>query len=302
VKIGAMVRGMTVEQMSDVVSRQRDDGYSSTWLTDGYGMEPLTVLATVGRVVPDIELGTAVVRTLPRHPMVLAQQAMTVNAIIEGRLALGIGPSHKPGVESGWGLEFDPPIARMSDYLSIMLPLLTGGTVNHDGRTASAHGRLFIENYQPCQVLVGALGPQMLKLAGRAAHGTITFMTGPKTLLEFTCPTILDAAERAGRPRPRIVSLIGLCVTSDVSAARERAIHVAGRMAELPSYAAMIQREGGPALICGTEVAVFEKLQSLAKAGVSDFVPISVARRDSPESQRTDRFVQQLLVERALER
>src|SRR5580704_12427151 len=122
-RIGTLVRGMTIDEIIKNVEGDREAGYASAWLTDGSGMEPLTTLAVVGRVVPGIELGTAVVRTLPRHPMVLAQQALTVSALTQGRLALGIGPSHQPAIEAGWGLSFDRPIAHMRDYLSVLVPL-----------------------------------------------------------------------------------------------------------------------------------------------------------------------------------
>ena len=225
----------------------RAAGYHSCWLTDGIGMEPLTVLAVVGREVDGIELGTSVVRTLPRHPMVMAQQALTVSSLIGGRLALGIGPSHKPAVERGWGLPFERPIAHMRDYLSVLTSVIRGGSVDYDGATASGHSEFRVDGAVSCPVLVGALGPQMLRLAGRLADGTVTFQVGPRTLAGFTCPTIIEAAERAGRPRPRVVAMVPLCVTGDVLAARERAARLSGAMADLPSYAAMLEREGGPA-------------------------------------------------------
>jgi 5,10-methylenetetrahydromethanopterin reductase len=290
-----MVRGMTVDEIIENVTADREAGYASAWLTDGTGMEPLTTLAAVGRVVPGIELGTAVVRTLPRHPMALAQQALTVNAMIHGRLALGIGPSHKPAMEEGWGLSFDRPIVRMRDYLSVLVPLLTDGNVAYDGVTVSAHGDLHVVGGNPCSVLLGALGPQMLRLAGRMADGTVTFMTGPETLIRFTCPTIQATAEGAGRPQPRIVALVALCVTGATNAARVRAEQVAGRMAALPSYAAMLQREGGPALIAGGEAQVEDALGALDAAGVTDLVPIQVAKRDSDDFLRTTDFVRRFL-------
>jgi 5,10-methylenetetrahydromethanopterin reductase len=294
-RIGTLVRGMTIDEIIKNVEGDREAGYASAWLTDGSGMEPLTTLAVVGRAVPEIELGTAVVRTLPRHPMVLAQQALTVNAVIEGRLTLGIGPSHRPAVEQGWGLPFDRPILRMGDYLSVLVPLIANGVVDYDGETVSAHGDFHVAGSGPCPVLVGALGPQMLRLAGRMADGSVTFMTGPRTLIRFTCPTILEAAERAGRPRPRIVAMVALCVTDQADAARLRAEQVAGRMAALPSYAAMLQREGGPALITGGEDEVEDGLGALDAAGVTDLVPIPVAKRDSADALRTAAFVHGLL-------
>src|ERR1700736_1233359 len=101
-RIGTLIRGMTIDEIVANVEGYRREGYASAWLTDGVGMDALTTLAMVGRVVPDIELGTAVVRTYPRHPMALAQQASTVNASIGGRLTLGIGPSHRPSIEGSW--------------------------------------------------------------------------------------------------------------------------------------------------------------------------------------------------------
>lgn len=294
-RIGALVRGLTIDEIIGYVAAARDAGYRSMWLTDGVGMEPLTVLATVGRAVSDIELGTAVVRTLPRHPMVLAQQALTVSALIDGRLALGIGPSHPGAIRAGWGLPFDRPAATMRDYLSILTPLVRSGAVAYDGEIFSAHGEFSVSGASPCPVLVGALGPQMLRLAGSLADGTVTFMTGPRTLAGFTCPSIREAADRAGRPTPRVVSLIALCVTDDVTVARARAQEVAGRMVELPSYAAMLQREGGPALIAGSEDQVRAELAALETAGVTDLVPTQVAKRGSDDHQRTAAFVAGLL-------
>ena len=294
-RFGALVRGMTVGEIVENVAGYRRSGYDSAWLTDGIGMEPLTTLAAVGLAVPGIELGTAVVRTYPRHPMALAQQALTVNALVGGRLALGVGPSHRPSVQETWGLSFERPIRHVREYLSVLGPLLAGGTVSFDGETVSAHGQLHVEGGPPVPVLLGALGPQMLRLAGRLADGTVTFMTGPRTLRDLTCPTIHEAAARASRPRPRIVALLALCVTGDVGAARARAVQVAGAMAGLPSYAAALAREGGPALIAGTAGQVGEELEALEQAGVTDVVPVPVARRGSEDHDRTSAFLAGLL-------
>jgi F420-dependent oxidoreductase-like protein len=294
VRIGAMIRGMTIDEIIDNVHRDREEGYTSVWLTDAAGMEPLTTLAVVGRAIPDIELGTAVVRTLPRHPMALAQQAMTVNSIVGGRLALGIGPSHRPTVERGWGLSFDRPIARMRDYLSVLASLMRDGTVSYEGQTVSAHGELHIENSGQFPLLVAALGPQMLRLAGGMADGTITFMVGPRTLRGFTCPTIIDAAAAADRPRPRIVALLSVCVTADVEAITHRAQRAAERSSAMPSYAAMLKREGGPPLIAGTETEVEEAIGVLEEAGVTDLVPVRIARPDSDDERRTAGLLRRL--------
>ncbi|HUZ10447.1 MAG TPA: TIGR03564 family F420-dependent LLM class oxidoreductase [Acidimicrobiales bacterium] len=294
-RVGTLIRGTTIDEIVENVAGYRRSGYTSAWLTDGVGMEPLTTLAAVGRAVPEIELGTAVVRTHPRHPMAMAQHALTVNALVGGRLTLGIGPSHQPSVQGTWGLSFERPIRHLREYLSVLGPLVTEGSVSFDGETVSAHGQVLVEGGSPVPVLLGALGPQMLQLAGRLADGAITFMTGPRTLVDLTCPTIHEAAERAARATPRIVALLAFCVTEDVEASRARAEQVAGPMALLPSYAAALRREGGPALITGTENEVADQVRALELAGVTDLVPIPVARRGSKDHERTSALLSELL-------
>jgi F420-dependent oxidoreductase-like protein len=286
---------LTFQEIAANVEADRAAGYASVWFSDGIGMDPLTLIAALGPRVPGIELGTAVVRTLPRHPMVLAQQALTANAITGGRLALGIGPSHKPAVEGGWGLSFDRPIAHMRDYLSILRPLVAGEAADYDGDRHSAHGEFRIDGGPGLPVLVAALGPQMLRLSGRLADGTVTTMAGPRTLVDDICPTIREAAEQAGRPEPRVVATLSVCVTDDVAAARERAERGAQRMASLPSYAALLEREGGPALLAGGEGDLDDALATLDAAGVTDLLPVSIARPATDDAARTESWIRRLL-------
>lgn len=290
-RIGAHARGLTFEEIAANVAADRAAGYSSVWFSDGVGMDPLTLIGAVGRAEPGIELGTGVVRTWPRHPMVLAQQALTTNALIGGRLALGIGPSHKPAVESGWGLSFDRPISHLRDYLSILLPLVAGERVDFDGERHSAHGELRIGGGVGLPVLIAALGPQMLRLAGRMAAGTITTMAGPRTLTADICPTILEAAAGAGRPTPRVVAALSVCVTHDVLTARERAARGTRQMAAFPSYAALVEREGGPALLAGDEDDLDEAVAALVAAGVTDLLPRSIARPETDDGDRTAAWI-----------
>ena len=223
--------------------------------------------------------------------MILAQQALTANALVGGRLTLGVGPSHRPAVEAAWGLPFEKPIARLRDYLSVLLPLLSGETVDFDGTYYTAHGDLRIQEGTGVSVLIAALGPQMLRLAGRLTDGTITTMAGPRTLVDHICPTIREAADRAGRPPPRVVSTLSLCVTDDVDAARARAEEGARRMATMPSYAALLEREGGPALLAGSEDDLDEAVARLEVAGVTDLIARSIARRHTEDDHRTAAWI-----------
>lgn len=254
------------------------DGFSSYWMPQIFGPEALTTLAVIGREVPRIELGTSVIPTYPRHPMMLAQHALTTNAIVGGRLCLGIGLSHKVVIEDMMGMSFDKPLRHMREYLSILMPLLESQSVSFAGETLTAHAGLAIPGAARCGVVVAALGPQMLALAAQMADGTLTWCTGPETLRTLTIPTINAAAERLERPAPRVIAALPVCVTNDVAAARARAAEVFAVYGQLPSYRAMLDHEGaaGPAdiAIVGSADEVSSRIAALADIGVTDFAAV----------------------------
>ena len=252
-------------------------GLSSVWSPQIFGYDALTLLAVVGREVDGIELGTAVVPTYPRHPIVLAGQALTTQAASGGRLALGIGLSHRIVIESMFGHSFDKPARHMREYLSVLLPLLQGQAVSFQGETlkATTMGPLDVKA-KPPPVLLAALAPVMLRLAGSVADGTVTWMTGPSTIGDHIVPSIARAAKEAGRPEPRVVAGLPVCVTADPDAARERAATTFAIYGQLPSYRAMLDREGaeGPAdvAIVGDQDAVASGLTALFDAGATEVV------------------------------
>src|SRR6266568_1575953 len=260
------------------VAKLAEQGVATAWCSQIFGPDALTSLAVVGREVPGIELGTAVVPTYPRHPMVLAAQALTTQAISGGRLTLGIGLSHQLVIEGMFGHSFEKPVRHMREYLSILMPLIHEGTVSFRGETLSANGSLNIAGATPFPVLIAALGPQMLELAGAVADGTVTWMTGPGTLASHTVPAITKAAEQAGRPPPRVCVGLPVCVTDDPDGARERAARAFAVYDSLPSYKAMLDREGatGPAdvAIVGDKATVAGAVRRLADVGTTDFAAV----------------------------
>ena len=261
-----------VEQIKDASHR----GFSSAWMAQIFGFDALTVLAVAGSRVPDIELGTGVVPTYPRHPTVLAQQALTTAAACGNRLTLGIGLSHQIVIESMFGYSFDKPARHLQEYLSILCPLLRDRTVSFHGETLRAAVTLTVPGAETVPVLVAALGPRMLRLAGEFTDGTVTWMTGPKTIASHIAPSISRAAEAAGRSAPRVVVGLPVCVTRDVEQARERASKVFSIYGQLPSYRAMLDREGadGPANVAlvGDEAAVVAAIRGLFDAGATEFM------------------------------
>ena len=275
---GGSANDGTLGSMISEAARAEKDGFASFWVPQIFNHDALTALAVIGREVPRIELGTSVVPTYPRHPMMMAQQALTVNAACEGRLCLGIGLSHQMVVEGMWGMSFDKPVRHMREYLEVMMPLLEGKPVSHAGEAFRVNGGISVPGGTRPGVVVAALGEQMLNVTAALADGTLTWCTGPQTLKNHTIPTIKAAAEKHGRDSARVIAALPVCVTKDVAAAHERAAKVFVIYGQLPSYRAMLDKEGaaGPAdiAIAGSESEVLDRISALADMGVTDFAAV----------------------------
>jgi 5,10-methylenetetrahydromethanopterin reductase len=271
-----LVQRASIDAIVQDAQKAAADGFSSYWLAEHPtgGFDALTVLSVVGQKVADIELGTAIVPTFPRHPLVLAGQALTIRTAIGNRLTLGIGLSHEV-MMAQLGIGFEKPIRHLREYLSILMPLLTDGKVSFDGEMLSCHAEIFQAPSEPCPVVVAALGPQALRVAGARTQGTTLAWVGPRTVREHIKPRLFEAAEAAGRPVPRIIATLPVCVTDEVDAMRGLITKLLAHYGELPSYRAMFDHEGvdGPAdvALIGDESEVRAKLDELAEAGVTDF-------------------------------
>ncbi len=278
-----------VETIRAEVRQAAEDGLAGYWLSQMFGPDSLTALAAVAADSGELELGVSVVPVYGRHPLVLAAQALTVQAATGGRLALGIGPSHQLVVEMLYGDSYARPYTRTAEFLHALRPLLAGEGADVQGEEVRARGRLEVEAPPP-PVLVAALGPRMLRLAGREADGTALWMVGRRTVAEHIVPTIIAAAEEAGRPAPRVLAGVSACVTDDPGAARERAATEQAVYATLPAYRAMFEAEGvdGPAdlLIAGDEDHVAAGLRAYSEAGATE-LRVSVLAGDEVERDRT---------------
>lgn len=295
---GAVVGTGSIDDVLSHVITAEEQGFHSYWAPQIFGWDAVTLLAVVGRETERIELGTSVVPTYPRHPAMLAAQALTTQAAAGGRFTLGIGLSHQPVIEGMFGMSFDRPVRHLREYLDILMPLVDGQTVSAQGETLSANVTLDMADPQPVPVLVAALGPQVLRLASARTAGTITWMTGPTTLAGHTAPALHEGASDAGNPDPRLVCGLPVCVTDDVDGARERAGKLFGFYGHLPSYRAMLDREGveGPVDIAliGDEDEVRARLERLEEAGVTDFAASEFAK-PGEEAERTRAVLADLL-------
>ena len=298
--IGSLGAADSLEgQVQQVVDAERD-GFDSLWSAQILGVDALTLFALAGPRTSRIEMGTGVVPTYSRHPIALAQQALTTNAATGGRLTLGVGVSHRPVVEQRFRMRFDPPARHMEEYLTILRSLVHEGAVDFQGKLLGTNAEIRVPSARPLPILIAALGPRMLRIAGDLSEGTVTWMVGPRTLRDHIVPGITSAAESAGRPSPRVCVALPVAVTDDASAARRTAAQLFHRYGSLPSYRRMLDREGvaGPAevAVVGNEEEVEEQIRGLAEAGATDFIAgIFPADEDEAGVERTRALLARLV-------
>jgi F420-dependent oxidoreductase-like protein len=284
-----------------VVDRIRDadvDGFPVVWTHQALGLDPFVAMAVAARVAPRIEIGTALVPAVLRHPQALAAEALTAQAALAGRLVLGVGMSHPHVVEGRLGLSYERPAEFMREYLEALLPLLRGEAAEVRGNRLTMRGGLDIGDVPAPPVLIGALAPHMLRLAGRLADGTITAATGPRGLAEHVVPTITKAAADAGKPPPRIISAVVACITDDPDAARTRIAATSKPYATMPAFNAMLEREGVKSQVdiglIGDEATARAQAQSFIDAGATELI-VREAPGNPDEAVRTRTFLRSLL-------
>ncbi len=271
---GALPPDSTLDDFVAFAQRVESLGLDTLWMAQIFGIDAIATLGFAGRETSRIELGTAVVPTYPRHPVVMAQEALTANAAAGGRFALGVGLSHKMVIEPMFGLSFDRPARHMRDYLEALNPLLQGEVSRPKSDSYQFTAQVSVPGVPAPPVLVAALGDAMLRLTGRLADGTITWMCGPRTLEQHIGATIREAASKAGRGEPRVVAGLPVVLTDKPAEARETIAKQLEIYGTLPSYRAMLDREGleGPAdvALVGDESALREQLAAIRSAGVTD--------------------------------
>jgi 5,10-methylenetetrahydromethanopterin reductase len=251
-------------------------GFASAWVPHILGLDSLIALSVIAREVPHIEVGTAVIPVYPRHPMLMAQQALTTQFAANGRLVLGLGVGHQIQMEGMLGYSYDKPARYMREYLNALLPMLRGEPVGYEGERIVNRGQLTIAPRDPVPVLLAALAPRMLELAGGVADGTVTSMTGPIGLEQHIVPLITKAAADAGRPAPRVCCFLPVGVTDDVDGLRDTMAARFVGYPDLPAYRAMLDREGVDSpldiAIIGNEEEVAAALERIRSAGATDFI------------------------------
>jgi 5,10-methylenetetrahydromethanopterin reductase len=309
-RIGLMVGpergryGAKVDRMCAAARWAEGAGLASVWvpqIPDEF--DALTAVTAIGLATSRIEIGTAVVPVQPRHPIALAQQALSVQAVCEGRLTLGLGVSHHWIIEDMLGLSYDKPVATMRAYLDVLDAAFAGpGPVDVENAVFRVHNPLDITDVAPTPVLLAALGPAMLRLAGERSDGTILWMADERAIASHVVPALTEAAAAAARKAPRVIAGVPVCLCRDdeVDVAVERTNRILAEADTSPNYQRLLDqgdaREVGDLLAAGSEAAVEKRLQSFVDAGATDIsvrvVPIGVTREERlASSDRTRELI-----------
>src|SRR6476469_9436030 len=221
-----------VTRMLDEVEWAEAAGLDSVWVPQvPNDFDALVAVSLMGARTSRIEFLTAVVPLQAQHPIALARQALSTHAVTGGRLALGVGPSHHWIIRDMLGLPYEKPAAYTRDYLQVLNAAIAGpGSVDVENDSITVHNPTVLGAETPMPVLVAALGPVMLQIAGELADGTVLWMADERAIGDHIAPKITKAAADAGRPPPRIVAGIPvcLCAPSQVDEAKERANRILG--------------------------------------------------------------------------
>ncbi|MAG29776.1 MAG: LLM class F420-dependent oxidoreductase [Deltaproteobacteria bacterium] len=291
-RIGLFIRSHPSESLDTVLDRfvaAEESGFDTAWAGHTFEWDALSLLALAGRITRRIELGSWVVPTYPRHPVAMAQLALTAQAASGGRLALGIGVSHRTVIQKRMGIDYAGPLRHMREYLTVLSPLLAGERTLYRGEVFRIAAQLDAAAGAPPPILLAALGPRMLELAGQQAQGVAIWLGAERFVGDYALGQIEAGARAAGRACPRIVVGLPIAVSRDPGAldAVERLL---ASSSKLPAYRRVLEREGAatPAAVAivGDESRVRDRLEALAALGVSDFNAIPVSIPADPGAER----------------
>jgi len=303
-RIGLMIgadKGRYRQKVTQLVADAESaegSGFASVWVPQVPGdFDAFTAITLMGRATRRIELGTAVLPIQTRHPIAMAQAALSNQAVCEGRFTLGIGTSHHWLIQDMLGLSYERPAQQMRSYLEVLNAALRGpGAVDVENDGYRVHSPIDVTDLAPNPVLLAALGPIMLRLAGQQAQGTILWMADERAIAEHVVPRITKAAAEAGRPAPRIVAAVpvAVCSNDEVDDARAWTNRVFGQAGFSPNYQRLLARGNaaneGDMLAAGDERAVLERFRAFRDVGVTDLavriVPLGDDRQSRLESRK----------------
>jgi F420-dependent oxidoreductase-like protein len=298
-RIGLFIGDTTAGERTDVAGLldaarwAERNGFTTGWVPHiPWSLDGLTAVALAGQVTSTMLLGTAVMPTYPRHPLALAHQAHSAQAAAGGRLVLGIGPSHPVVIERMHGLAYDSPAAHTREYIEVLRASMAGPLVTHHGERFDVEALLDVPGASPFPILVAALAPLMLRVAGEVADGTITYWADERALESHVLPRLTRAAVSAARPQPKVVVGLPVAVvaTNEVDAARREAATMFEGYLGIPTYQRILGRGASTdpvdVAVIGDEAAVTARLRSYAGAGATDLAAALIGLGPAPGATR----------------
>ena len=295
--IGVSVTAPNAQVAIDRISHLDQLGIGCAWLTSsGGGGEAVTVLAAAAAVTDEIKLGTSIVQTWSRHPVTLVQQVQVIDSLAPGRFRLGVGPSHRAGMISTFGVDFRAPIGHLREYLHVLRSLMHSGAVEFEGRWYSANSSIAEPVDVP--IMASALRPGAFETCGELSDGAISWVCPHFYLRDTAVPAMKRGAESAGRDVPPLIAHAPVCVTDDLDAARDGVRARLGYFPSIPFYANMFAEAGfagtpesgwtndmlDEVLIAGDEAAVAERIQTIFDWGASELLATPIPAGDDPDA------------------
>jgi F420-dependent oxidoreductase-like protein len=283
-----------IDTVVDLAREAHEAGLRSAWFGQTFSYDSPMLAAIVGRDVPGLQVGTAAIPVFGRHPLIVAGQAQTAQAATAGRYHLGLALGTKHLTETGFGIPYERPVARLREFLTALRPLLETGSADFHGELLTATTPLPASvpgDQPPVPVLVAAMGPQALRVSGELADGILPLLAGPRALADHIVPAVTAAAEAAGRPAPRIVAFVPGVVTADVEAVRQAATEALSFYERFPSYQRVIELSGGTraadVAVIGDEDTVAAEVRRYREAGATEVVFTATDLGGAADRRRT---------------
>ena len=301
-RIGLTGGDATADRIIQQAVDAEADGFSSLWYASAVFGDPLVAMALAGRATTAIELGTSVLQTYTCHPVLQANRAVsTAAAMGRAGLTIGVGPSHRPAIEDAYGLSYEGVGGHTEEYLGILAALVRGEPVSYRGDHFRVEVPTVAAPPQPVSLMLSALAPRLLRVAGERTDGTILWMANARAIEAHVAPRVTAAAAGAGRSAPRIVAGLPIAVHDDVAEAREVAASTFAGYGVLPNYRRILDIGGaaGPAdaAIVGDEPAVVAQIEALFESGATDFwaAPFAVGSDGRSSRARTRALLKELV-------
>ena len=280
--IGVAIQARDTREAVEQIAQAERAGVPAAWATGGAagGADLLPLFGAAAVSTERILLGTAIVHTWPRHPVVFAQEVLAIEDLAPGRFRLGLGPTGAARVEHVYGLTYDRPLAHLREYLTVLRSVLHEGSVDFEGEHVTARHRIRAPVSTP--IMASALRPRSFASCGELADGAISWVCPLAYLVGQALPAIRGGADRANREAPPLVAHVPVAVNTDTGAVYDLARERLAGFATVPFYQDMFSRAGydvsggysdallDDLIVTGTEEQVAAGLLRWIEAGMGE--------------------------------